>query len=193
MRIIAGVHRGLVLASAGKGAGRLRPTASRVRESLFNILTGGSFGNPLVGAHVLDLFAGTGALGIEALSRGATHATFIDNARKAQCLIGKNVDLCGRRADAKILRCDATRLPANPGTTCDLVFLDPPYRKGLGERALASALAEGWIADAALIVWEEAVPITAPTECAILDRRKYGDTSISVLEVRRASVPARAE
>lgn len=162
----------------------MRPTASRVRESLFNILTGGRFGDQVAGARVLDLFAGTGALGLEALSRGASHATFVDSARSAQKLIGENIALCGRQSDAKMLRCDATRLPANPCVSYDLVFLDPPYREGLGERALASALARGWIAGAALIVWEEAAPITAPTECAILEQRKYGDTSISILEVR---------
>ncbi len=179
MRIISGKHRGLALASLGKGdvRGHLRPTSDRVRESLFNILM--SYGLP-AGARVLDLFAGTGALGLEALSRGAVHVHYVDNGRKALALIRENLAKAGREGDATMFTGDATRLPPAPAA-CDLVFLDPPYGKTLGEKALASALAQGWIADDALIVWEESVPVTPPAGWQITNARRFGETTISFL------------
>ena len=181
MRIIGGTHRGTTLAEVGKGdaGAHLRPTSDRVRESLFNVLLGGRFGDPLTGARVLDLFAGTGALGLEALSRGAAHVTFVDSGRAAQKLIRANIAKLRREADTRLLTTDVTRLPE--GEACGLVFLDPPYGKGLGGQALAAAQAKGWIAPDALIVWEENQPQIAPQDYQALDQRRYGDTWITFL------------
>lgn len=182
MRIIAGTWRGRVLANVGKGdpGAHLRPTTDRVRESLFNMLGGGRFGDPFGGAHVLDLFAGTGALGLEALSRGAVSAVFVDDGRKALSLIKTNIRLLGCETGRVIAR-DATRLPPCETEPATLVFLDPPYGKGLGQKALAAAVAGGWIADGALVVWEETVPQMAPEGFTALDTRRYGDTHVTLL------------
>ncbi len=157
MRIIAGSLRGRVLASVGKGdpGAHLRPTSDRVRESLFNMLAGGRFGDPFEGAVVLDLFAGTGALGLEALSRGARHATFVDDGRKAHALLRENIRLLDVAVRCRVVHRDATLLPPVQDEPASLVFLDPPYGKGLGQRALNSAASAGWIAPEALVVWEE--------------------------------------
>jgi 16S rRNA (guanine966-N2)-methyltransferase len=183
VRIVAGRFRGRALAALGKGdpAAHLRPTSDRTRESLFNILAGGRFGDPVTGARVLDLFAGTGALGLEALSRGAAFATFVDDGMKALGLIRQNIALCGAEAETRIVKRDARRLPPNEDAPYDLVFLDPPYGKGLGEVALSHALAQGWIATDALIIWEESATITPPDGVEILDSRRYGDTVITLL------------
>ncbi|WP_166417938.1 16S rRNA (guanine(966)-N(2))-methyltransferase RsmD [Cochlodiniinecator piscidefendens] len=183
MRIIAGQHRGLALASVGKGdaGAHLRPTTDRVRESLFNVLTSGAYRDPITDLRVLDLFAGTGALGLEALSRGAKHVTFVDDGRKSQSLIRENITLCRRKADTTLLSCDATRLPNNPDVAYDLIFLDPPYGKGIGTIALDHAMKGGWIKDDALIVFEESAP-QSPEGFTLLDSRKYGDTHIAILE-----------
>lgn len=184
MRIVAGRFRGRALAALGKGdpAAHLRPTSDRTRESLFNILAGGRFGDPVTDARVLDLFAGTGALGLEALSRGAAFATFVDDGMKALGLIRQNIALCGAEAETRIVKRDAQRLPPNEDAPYDLVFLDPPYAKGLGEVALSHALAQGWIAKDALIVWEESAAITPPDGVTVLDSRRYGDTVITLLQ-----------
>ena len=181
MRIIGGTHRGTALAEVGKGdaGAHLRPTTDRVRESLFNVLMGGRFGDPITDARVLDLFAGTGALGLEALSRGASDVTFVDSGRAAQKLIRANIAKLRREADTALLSTDATRLPE--GTGCNLIFLDPPYGKGLGVKALDAAKTKGWIAPDALIVWEESTAQIAPTGYTTLDQRRYGDTWISFL------------
>ncbi|PZX18866.1 16S rRNA (guanine966-N2)-methyltransferase [Palleronia aestuarii] len=181
MRIVAGSLGGRSLAALGKGdaAAHLRPTTDRVRESLFNVLAGGAFGDPLDGAAVLDLFAGTGALGIEALSRGAASARFVENGRKGQALVAKNLAALGLGDRATLLRADATRLGRSE-IASDLVFLDPPYGAGLGERAMSAAIAGGWIAPGALIVWEEATAPILPQELVLLDRRRYGDTTITL-------------
>lgn len=186
MRIVAGRHRGLHLAAVGKGdpGAHLRPTSDRVRESLFNLLLNGAHGDPVTGARVLDLFAGTGALGLEALSRGAAHVTFVETGARAIALIRENVAKCRAEDTTALLRRDATRLGRTPGAPFDLVFLDPPYGRALGERALAAALAGGWIAPGALIVWEEGAEIAPPEGLELLDRRRYGETSLAIL--RRA-------
>lgn len=183
MRIIGGQHRGLTLAAVGKGdaAAHLRPTSDRVRESLFNVLQGGRFGSPLNGARVLDVFAGTGALGLEALSRGAAFVTFADSGRVAQKLIAENIAKCKRGADTQILTCDATKLPP-ADVPCDLIFADPPYGQGLGAAGLRTAKAAGWIADTALIVLEENAAMPAPPGFRNLDQRRYGDTWITLME-----------
>ena len=183
MRIIGGDFGGRRLASVGKGdaGAHLRPTSDRVRESLFNMLAGG-FGDPCDGAQVLDLFAGTGALGLEALSRGAEHVTFVENGRISLKLLRQNIGICRAENEARVIQRDARKLGDCPGTPATLVFLDPPYGKQMGEAALAAALAGGWIADEALIVWEESAEITPPEGLTLLDERRYGDTMIRVLE-----------
>lgn len=184
MRIIAGTCRGIALASVGKGdaGAHLRPTTDRVRESLFNVLMGGKFGDPITGTQVLDIFAGTGALGLEALSRGAAACTFVDDGRKAQSLIRQNIKITKQSSAAKVVARDATRLGDNSGAPCDLVFLDPPYGKGLGTKALAAAHQGGWIAPGALVVFEENTPQDAPDGFQLLDHRRYGDTHVTFLE-----------
>ncbi|NNU81650.1 16S rRNA (guanine(966)-N(2))-methyltransferase RsmD [Halovulum dunhuangense] len=186
MRIVGGRFRGTALASVGKGdpEAHLRPTSDRVRESLFNLLAHGDY-PPLEGARVLDLFAGTGALGFEALSRGAAHVLFVDDGAKARALIRENTDRLRAIGTTKIYRRDATRLGENRGAPYGLVFLDPPYGKGFGERALVSALAGGWIAPGALIVWEEAAgaSVTPPAGLVPLDDRRYGETQIRIFRL----------
>ena len=184
MRIIAGTMRGLTLASVGKGdeGAHLRPTTDRVRESIFNVLMGGAYGDPIRGKVVLVLFAGTGALGFEALSRGAAHVTFVDDGLKARALIRSNIDLTRTHGVTKLLRRNATKLGDLQGAPADLVFLDPPYGKGLGEKAIAAALHGGWLAPDAIVVWEESKPPVVPPQLKLLDQRKYGDTVVSFLE-----------
>lgn len=181
MRIIGGAHRGLALASVGKGdaGAHLRPTTDRVRESLFNLLQ--NYGDPAAGARVLDLFAGTGALGFEALSRGAAHVTFVDDGVKARALIRENTDKMRAHGTIKLYRRDATRLGPARGAPFDLVFLDPPYGKGLGPRALASAQEGGWLSDQALVVWEDGAPQPPPQGFTLEDSRRYGDTHVTIL------------
>jgi 16S rRNA (guanine966-N2)-methyltransferase len=183
VRIIGGAFRGRRLASLGKGdaAARLRPTPDRVRESLFSVLAGRGLPGE---ARVLDLFAGTGALGLEALSRGAQAACFVESGRRALALLRENLALCGVAERAGILTRDARRLGPNPGPAFDLVFLDPPYGRGLGEAALAAALAGGWIAPGATVVWEEGGAVTPPEALVLADERRYGDTVVRILERR---------
>ncbi|PQO24280.1 16S rRNA (guanine(966)-N(2))-methyltransferase RsmD [Rhodobacteraceae bacterium WD3A24] len=183
MRIIGGRFRGLALAGVGAGdaAAHLRPTSDRVREALFNLLAGGGYGDPLTDARVLDLFAGTGALGLEALSRGAAQVTFVDDGAKARALIRRNIELTRSMGVTRLYRRDATRLGSNHGAPFTLVFLDPPYGSGLGARALASARAGGWLAEDALVVWEDSAPQDAPDGFTPCDRRRYGDTWITLL------------
>ncbi|MFN6924780.1 MAG: 16S rRNA (guanine(966)-N(2))-methyltransferase RsmD [Tabrizicola sp.] len=183
MRIIGGTRRGLKLADVGEGdpAAHLRPTSDRVREAIFNLLIN-AHGNPVSGARVLDIFAGTGALGLEALSRGAAEVTFVDDGTRALTLLKANVAKMRAEGQTRILRLNATRLPPNPGAPFTLVFLDPPYGKGLGEAALASALAGGWLAPGAVIVWEEGSVPAAPAGFAPFDQRRYGDTVVTLLK-----------
>ena len=180
MRIIGGRHRSVALASVGKGdaGAHLRPTTDRVRESLFNVLAHQA---GFDGAHVLDLFAGTGALGLEALSRGATHATFVDSGRVSAKLIRANIAKLQFQQSTRLIQCDARALPQNTGQRCSLVFLDPPYGQNLGEKALKTAEAGGWLADDALIVWEESQPLEAPEGFEVIDSRKYGTTHITLM------------
>src|SRR6188768_4529521 len=153
MRIVGGRLRGRALAAPKSQA--IRPTADRLRESLFNILTH-AYGDPVTGARVLDLFAGTGVLGFEALSRGAAFALFVDDGAEGRALLRQNVEALGLAAVSKIFRRDATKLgPAHPVEPFSLAFLDPPYGKGLAEKALASMREGGWLTEDALIVVEE--------------------------------------
>lgn len=182
MRIIGGNRRGLRLAEVGEGdmAAHLRPTSDRVREAIFNLLIN-AHGNPVTGARVLDLFAGTGALGLEALSRGAAEAVFVDDGAKAGALIRANIARMKAEGETRILRQDAARLGPNPGAPFTLVFLDPPYGKALGEAALAAARKGGWIAPEAMIVWEEGMAPVPPEGFTRLDQRRYGETFVTLL------------
>ena len=182
MRIISGQFRGLGLAAVGKGdpAAHLRPTSDRVREAIFNLLVNGGYGDPVSGARVLDLFAGTGALGLEALSRGAAHCTFVDSGARARALIRANVALTRTEAAATLLQRDAAKLGPVQGPPFDLVFLDPPYALGLGETAVAAALEGGWISPGALVVWEDSVAPQPPPALDPVDQRRYGDTIVSL-------------
>jgi 16S rRNA (guanine966-N2)-methyltransferase len=185
MRIVAGRFRGAAL--VGPKGQDIRPTGDRVRESLFNILAHGIEGAEIEGARVLDLFAGTGALGLEALSRGAAYVHFVEDNADARGLIRRNIEALGATGATRIYRRDATKLgPAGTLKPFGLVFADPPYGKGLGERALQSALAGGWLlSDAIAIVEERAdAEFALPSGFAPIDERTYGDTTIRFL--RRA-------
>jgi 16S rRNA (guanine966-N2)-methyltransferase len=184
MRIIGGRYKGLALGGLGGGdaAAHLRPTSDRVREALFNLLQHGAHPDPVPDARVLDLFAGTGALGLEALSRGAAHVTFVEDGAKARAVLRGNIERMHAMGATRIWRRDATRLGVNHGAPFTLVFLDPPYGKGLGERALAAAAAGGWLAPGAVVVWEEASEMPAPPGFARRDARRYGDTWLTLLE-----------
>lgn len=183
MRIISGRFKGTALAALGKGdaGAHLRPTTDRVRESIFNLLVNGGYGDPITGARVLDLFAGTGALGFEALSRGAVFTQFVDDGIKAQKLIRENTGILRAESETKLFRRDACKLGALDGTPFDLIFLDPPYGKAMGQKALTAALAGGWIASGALIVWEENAQQATPEGFEQFDMRKYGDTCVHML------------
>lgn len=183
MRIVGGQRRGLKLADVGEGdrEAHLRPTSDRVREAIFNLLTNGREGDLVRGARVLDLFAGTGALGLEALSRGAGRAVFVENGRAALGLLARNIALMRAEATTRVIRADATSPGPNPEALFDLVFLDPPYDTDLGERALAGARAGGWIAPGATIVWETGAKAEVPTGFTLADQRRYGGTVVSLL------------
>jgi 16S rRNA (guanine966-N2)-methyltransferase len=181
MRIVGGEFRGRPLATPRTNA--IRPTTDRTREALFNVLAH-RFADRLEGARVLDLFAGTGALGLEALSRGASHCIFIEESTEGRGLIRENVEAFGLLGRTKIFRRDATNL-GDVGTIqpFGLLFADPPYGKGLGERALASALAGGWLIPGALCVVEEAAsaPFGPVPGFTLVDERSYGETIIRLL------------
>ena len=182
MRIIGGERRGLKLTEVGEGdmGAHLRPTTDRVRESIFNLLINGTHGNPIPGVRVLDLFAGTGALGLEALSRGAARVAFVDDGTAARVLLRKNVELMRAMGVTDIWRRDATNMGPCRSAGYGLVFLDPPYGMGLGERALASCLANGWIAPGAMVVWEENTAPLVPEPLEQIDQRRYGDTIVTL-------------
>ena len=184
MRIVGGRLKGRNLAAPASRD--IRPTADRLRESLFNILIH-AYDNPIADARVLDLFAGTGALGIEAVSRGAKFALFIDNGAEARALMRNNVEALGLGGVTKIYRRDATHLgPAHPVEPFSLVFLDPPYAKGLAEKALVSLRDGGWLTPGALLVVEEArvAAFKAGEGFEELERRAYDDTEFVFLRAR---------
>ena len=179
MRIIGGKFGGRMLA-APPGA-TVRPTSDRVREAIFNILAHGSDGFAFEGAGVLDLFAGTGALGIEALSRGAAHCLFVEEAAPARAAIRRNVEALGLTGVSKIFRRDATDLgAAGRHGGAGLAFVDPPYGKGFAERTLLSLSGGGWLAAGALVVIEEgkSARLALPPPYASIDQRTWGDTQV---------------
>jgi 16S rRNA (guanine966-N2)-methyltransferase len=181
VRIVGGEFRGHGLATPKSSA--IRPTADRLRETIFDILIH-RFGDPVSGARVLDLFAGTGALGLEALSRGASYCLFVEEGVEGRGLIRANVDALRLTGRTKIFRRDATRLgPWSPNPPFDLLFADPPYGKGLGEAALASAAAGGWLWQGALCVVEESAsaPFATPANFTLEHEREAGDSMIRFL------------
>ena len=185
MRIVGGTLRGRVL-SAPEGL-ETRPTSERVREAIFNILAHGIEGFEMEGQRVLDLFAGTGALGLEALSRGAKFAQFVDEGSEARGIIRQNADGLGLIGQSKIWRRDGTKLgPCAPLAPFGLIFADPPYNKGMGSAALKSITEGGWALPGAVVVLEEAVKaeVTVPEALELLDTREYGVTQVLFLRAR---------
>jgi 16S rRNA (guanine966-N2)-methyltransferase len=181
MRVVGGRLKGRNLASPSTQ--QIRPTADRLRESLFNILVH-AYDDPVADARVLDLFAGTGALGIEAVSRGAKFTLFVDNGAEARALLRNNVEALGLGGVTKVYRRDATDLgPAHPVEPFSLVFLDPPYRMQLADSALASLRDGGWLTRGALLIVEEAkdAAFAAPDGFEQLERRVYDDTEFVFL------------
>jgi len=186
MRITGGRLRGRQLAAPADA--RVRPTSDKARQALFNILVHNDFGFgfSLEGARVADLFAGTGALGLEAISHGARYCLFIDDAAESRALIRKNVESLELTGATKIWRRDATQLGAMPvgsGGPFDLVFLDPPYRKNLVAPSLASLAAGNWLVPKALLVVEtaEKEQLILPAGFCSLNARMYGDTRVEFL------------
>ena len=181
MRVVGGKLRSRPL--RGPKSDAVRPTSDRLREALFNILAH-SYGDPVTGARVLDLFAGTGALGIEAISRGAAYALFVDEGVEARALLRDNIESLGLGGVTRIFRRDATRLGlAHPLEPFSLAFLDPPYGRGVVEKALLAAREGGWLKPDALVVVEEAADagFTTPEAFMELERRKYDDTEFVFL------------
>ncbi len=186
MRIVAGRFRGTALATPKNHA--IRPTSDRAREAIFNILAHSIDDFSLEGLRVLDLFAGTGALGLEALSRGATYVHFVEDSAEARGLIRRNIETLNGTGSTRIYRRDATKL-GDIGTLrpFGLLLADPPYGRGLAEKALASALSGGWLVPGAVCVVEERADADlAPPEAFVaLDRRIYGDTAVHFLRLRK--------
>jgi 16S rRNA (guanine966-N2)-methyltransferase len=181
MRIVTGKFRGASI-EAPKGLGT-RPTSDKVRQALFNVLEHGAPRFEFEGARVLDLFAGSGALGLEALSRGARFALFVEDDSAARAAIRRNVETLGLTGVTKVWRRDATSL-GEAGTLqpFDLIFCDPPYGKGLGEKALAAAITGGWVGVEAVAALEEraGTEIAWPVPFQEIDRHRYGDTEIAL-------------
>jgi len=184
MRIVGGRLKGRNIAAPSSRD--IRPTADRLRESVFNILIH-AYDDPIEDARVLDLFAGTGALGIEAVSRGAAFTLFVDNGAEARALLRNNVEALGLGGVTKVYRRDATHLgPAHPVEPFALAFLDPPYGRGLGEKALASLRDGRWLTPDALLIVEEskAANFAAPDGFEQLERRAYDDTEFVFLRAK---------
>lgn len=183
LRVVSGKFKGYKLTNLTKinNSKELRPTTDQLRETLFNILTNGNLGDVVADARVLDLFAGTGALSIEAISRNAHSATLIDKNRNASNIIKKNIALIGNPANIFYRRLDSTKLPSNPDQPYTLVFLDPPYGKQLCLPALNSVKLNGWIEPCAIIVCEDNEPVAAPIGFQLIDMRTFGRTYLTLL------------
>jgi 16S rRNA (guanine966-N2)-methyltransferase len=180
MRVVGGAFKGRALAGP-KGPG-VRPTSDRLREAIFNVLAH-SYDDACAGARVIDLFAGTGALGIEALSRGASHALFVDEGTEARALIRQNVEALGLGGITRLFRRDATRLGPTQDAPFTLAFLDPPYGRGLAPPALSALREGGWLAPGALVLVEEeaGADLSLTPGYERLERRDYGETQVVVL------------
>jgi 16S rRNA (guanine966-N2)-methyltransferase len=178
VRVVGGRFRGRTL--AGPKSDAIRPTSDRLRETIFNVLAHG-YGDPVEGARVIDLFAGTGAMGIEALSRGAAFCLFVDEGAQARGLIRENVEALGLGGATRLFRRDATRMgAAGQNPPASLVFCDPPYGRDLAPRALKSCADGGWLSPGALVVVEEAqgAGVALPDGFEELERRDYGETTV---------------
>jgi 16S rRNA (guanine966-N2)-methyltransferase len=181
MRIVGGAYRGRnLIAPPGQGT---RPTADRAREAVFNVLEHAPWSPGVDGLRVIDLFAGSGALGLEALSRGAAFCLFVETDAAARGAIRDNVEALGARGElfgrTRIHRRDATDLgqrPGSDGPPFDLAFLDPPYGRGLGERALQELAAGAWLSPEAVVVFERGSDEPEPRieGFETLDSRRYG-------------------
>jgi 16S rRNA (guanine966-N2)-methyltransferase len=190
MRIIGGRLKGRLLQSPPDS--EIRPTSDRLRETIFNILAH-AYDDPVSDAAVIDLFAGTGAMGLEALSRGARNALFVEIAGKARALIRANVDALGLGGVAQIFRRDARKLGQAPqGKSFSLAFLDAPYGQHLAEEALVALRDGNWLAPGALVIVEEAAEaeLFVPDDYRILETRVYGDSKIAILAARPLSPQA---
>ena len=186
MRIISGVNKGRNLVDLGKGdpLAHLRPTSDRVRESIFNLLAAGRFGNRLENCRILDLFAGTGALGLEALSRGANSVVFVENGAHALQLLRKNIAICGAKNITQVIKTDATKtLPQISESDFDTVFIDPPYGKGLGQKAMQNLRECKMLRTDTLIILEEGCEINAVEGFSIKDCRRYGSSYAHFLKL----------
>lgn len=183
MRIISGKNRGLKLTEIGIGdlSNHLRPTSDRVKESLFNLLANGAPTLSFENIRVLDLFSGSGALGLEALSRGASWVTFFEKNKISLELLKKNISICRANGSTEVKQRDATKIGRNTGQKFDLVFLDPPYGSELGKKALLNVLKEGWLSENAIIVFEYDKKILLKG-FTLLDFRKYGKTFVNVFK-----------
>ncbi len=184
MRIIGGTLKGRVLKAPASDA--IRPTSDRLRETLFNILAH-KHSESLGGTAVIDLFAGTGAMGLEALSRGAHKVLFVDDGTEARALIRANVETLGLGGQTRIFRRDARKLgAAPPGESFALAFLDPPYGKAMAEPALVALRDGGWLAPGALVLIEEAAqaPFALPDGYELLESRTYADTQVLFARVK---------
>jgi len=177
----------------------VRPTADRTREAVFNVLAQGRIDwhglapdpdRPLTGIRVLDAFAGTGALGLEALSRGAAEVTFMENQAAALNVCRENIRALGEEARATLLACDALRPPPAP-EACALLLMDPPYNQGLAEPALAALAAAGWLAPNAIAVVELMAkePFAPPADFTVLDERRYGKARVVFLRAKGNTTP----
>jgi 16S rRNA (guanine966-N2)-methyltransferase len=183
MRIIAGQHKGRSLI-APKGMGT-RPTSDRTRESVFNILVHANWAPPIEGARVIDLFAGSGALGLEAISRGAAFCLFVETDHAARGAIRDNIEVLGLFGNTRLHRRSATDLgekPAGVGAPFDLAFLDPPYHKGLVQSALNGLVAGHWLGPEAIAVVETGTDeILAFEGWLVIEARDYGAARVSFL------------
>jgi 16S rRNA (guanine966-N2)-methyltransferase len=177
LRIVSGQYRGKAIVTPP--GDKTRPTSDRARQAVFNILEHAAWAPELHGARVIDLFAGSGALGLEAISRGAAFCLFVETDDAARGAIRENVDAFGLFGQTKVHRRDATDLgliPASAGKPFDLAFLDPPYAKGLGEKALAQLVAGQWLTPGAVVMFERGrdEPDPTPEGFERIDARDYG-------------------
>ncbi len=179
MRIVGGKWRGRALGALGAGDAQahLRPSSDRFRETTFNILR--QYGAPEE-MRVLDLFAGTGALGLEALSQGAAFASFVDQGAKSCAIIRKNIAHLGCEAQAELLNRDALNLGVCNRDPYHIAFLDPPYGQSLGERSINNAKANNWLAENALVIWEDEVPPNLPAFLQLVDQRQIGRAILTI-------------
>ena len=187
MRVVSGLFRGRAI-TAPPGAGT-RPTSDRARQAIFNVLEHAAWSPGLEGRRVIDLFAGSGALGVEAMSRGAAFCLFVETDEEALDAIRDNLEAFGLFGATRIHRRDATGLgqrPASAGPPFDLAFLDPPYGKGLGERTLAELAQHGWLAPGAAVVFERGSDEPDPElpGYELLDARDYGAARVLFLRLQ---------